>query len=699
MKNPNLASPDTFLEMRMPFTGSLCAQDAYFQFMVEQLSLIVFTLDAQGRFTYLNKAWQDSTGYDVAGSLDKHIGRFVHPDDYGQCAGHLQSDVPRCCFDAQFLTKDGQALWFEMHLQTCSDGHKLGSLVNVTARINAVHALQASKERFRLAAAASNDGIWDWNLLTDEIYFSPRLREMLGYTHDELKNCYASWYDRIHPDDLDNALISLMSCLGGRQNSYESVYRLKNKDGGWGWFLDRGAIIRDAEGKGLRITGSHADITKLKVLEDGLLEWQNHLNALFAVSPDGIVTFNSAGKISSASPSFLAMTGFSFEELMQLSECEFTTKMAAITLEEPAHASMGGLACQLLKMLPRQQSETDHLAKGPENSPLMAARHQQALLSHPPKPTGWPLSDAHQPNRQTNPETSYETRKKTGHAEPRIIRVTVCQLAHEPISKVMYFRDVTLESQVDKMKNDFFSAAAYELRTPLTSIYGYAELLLASTFDPKTHRDMLHNIKDQAAFMLTMVNNVLDMTKLESGDGKTFKFMAHPLEAVVREAVEEFMASVNYQDGDINIIDKHYWVSVNESGIEVDPADGDYWAYIDASQIKHAVSNIISNAFKYSPLGAEVSISLSQRNTDGQQEVGVRIKDNGVGMTVEQIRHIYERFWRGANTRHIAGTGLGMSLVKKIMDLHKGIIEINSTPHQGTEISLWFKQAPASRRH
>ena len=601
-----------------------------FQDMVEQLNEIVFMLNNEGCLAYLNPAWQHRTGFVVEESLGQPIRDFIHPDEVSRCADYFQSAANHCCFEARFLAKDGQDLWFEVSIKPVVDRQKvtgrMGTLVDVTGRVNAAKALKVSQERFSLAATASNDGIWDWNLLTDEVYFSPRWKEMLGYADDELENCYATWYDRIHPDDLEETITVLMACLGGKSDLYESVHRLKNKEGGWSWILDRGVVMRDASGRGLRMAGSHADITKLKRVEEELLARQSELKTIFSMSPDGIVTFNPAGEISSVSPSFLTMTGFTSEELMQLPESAFTAKMASLSPQGSSYGIDESRPFSLVQILRSNERQEKRL--------------QSPILDDP----------------------------------LRVFSVTVCQLAHETVSKVMYFRDVTLETQMDRMKSEFLSTAAHELRTPMSSVYGFTELLLNREFDKETTQEVLRNIYHQSASLVTMINDLLDLAKIEAGTGKAFKFVEQTLEAVARQAVAEFMVSGDDRDIHIGFTDKGYW------------------ARIDTDQIKRALTNIISNAFKYSPYGGDVSITLHRRrNAQDQEEVGVLVKDNGIGMTAEQVSHIYERFWRGSNTQHITGTGLGMSLVKEIMNFHQGTVEIASVPHQGTEIGLWFK--------
>lgn len=123
-------------------------------------------------------------------------------------------------------------------------------------------------ERLALVLQATNEGHWDWNLVTDEVYFSPRWKEMLGYRDDEIPNALDEWTRRVHPDDLPAVERSLQLYLEGQQPAYEIEHRLRHKDGGWRWICTRGTALRDGDGPASRIVGAHQDITDRKRAEE-----------------------------------------------------------------------------------------------------------------------------------------------------------------------------------------------------------------------------------------------------------------------------------------------------------------------------------------------------------------------------------------------------------------------------------------------
>ena len=147
----------------------------------------------------------------------------------------------------------------------------------VAVRKRAEDALRQSQQRFEAAVAGSSDGIWDWDLITNDIYFSPRWKYILGYEDGELANEYDAWITRLHPEDRDRVLGALQDYLTGRASIYEVEFRLQHKDGSYRWILARGAARRSASGKPYRMAGSHTDITARKQAEAQMAELNQQL--------------------------------------------------------------------------------------------------------------------------------------------------------------------------------------------------------------------------------------------------------------------------------------------------------------------------------------------------------------------------------------------------------------------------------------
>lgn len=131
--------------------------------------------------------------------------------------------------------------------------------------------LRESEERYMLAAQAANDGLWDWDLQTDSIYFSSRWKAMLGYEDHEVGNSPSDWLDKVHPDDLEQLQVALAAHLRGLTEHLEKEYRMLHRDGTYRWVLTRGLLVRNPEGVAYRVVGSQTDIDARKKAEEQLL--------------------------------------------------------------------------------------------------------------------------------------------------------------------------------------------------------------------------------------------------------------------------------------------------------------------------------------------------------------------------------------------------------------------------------------------
>ncbi len=153
------------------------------------------------------------------------------------------------------------------------------------------------KERMELALLGSNDGIWDWNILDNSVYFSPRWKEMLGYQDHELPNVLSTWESRLHPDDIEKTWADATKNINGETEYYENVHRLKHKDGHWVWIHDRGKVQYDEHGKATRMIGTHTDISEEKenqmklVHQAQMIQHQAHHDALTGL-PNRILFFD-----------------------------------------------------------------------------------------------------------------------------------------------------------------------------------------------------------------------------------------------------------------------------------------------------------------------------------------------------------------------------------------------------------------------
>jgi signal transduction histidine kinase len=260
-----------------------------------------------------------------------------------------------------------------------------------------------------------------------------------------------------------------------------------------------------------------------------------------------------------------------------------------------------------------------------------------------------------------------------------VLQVALREGRSEAISQVLYLRDITHETEVERIKSEFLSTAAHELRTPMASIYGFADLLMRRDLPQEKRLEVLGIIHRQTELMVSIINELLDLARIEARRGKDFVLETLDLAALVRDTARDFKPPGDRAEPEL--------LELEDTGAMVN---------VDRAKMAQALGNVLSNAYKYSPGGGAVRVRLREGHLPGRLHEpawGVSVEDYGIGMTPEQLARVSERFYRADTTGSIPGTGLGMSIVKEIIDLLGGGLELESAPGAGTHVTLWLPAA------
>ena len=171
-------------------------------------------------------------------------------------------------------------------------------------------------QRFEYALSGTGDGLWDWDLVTNDVYFSPAWKEMLGYSDSELPNEFSSWETRVHPDDLEIVKKAIQASHSSADTEYNILHRMRHKDGSWVWILDRGQTIFDADNKAVRMVGFHTDISTLKEQELKIEELSRLLRNTIDSVDNLIFVKDSDFKYIEFNEAFRKFTGLSRDEIL-----------------------------------------------------------------------------------------------------------------------------------------------------------------------------------------------------------------------------------------------------------------------------------------------------------------------------------------------------------------------------------------------
>ncbi|MDZ4360132.1 MAG: PAS domain-containing protein, partial [Variovorax sp.] len=268
-------------------TGGTLAQQALSQSeeqlrqITSQIPGMVFvvhvTPEGQRSYRYVSSGVRDIYGFDPEDLLRDPmlIARYRHPDDETQLEGdmHQISQGPvNLGGEFRIVLPDGQIKWvFRRSCTVSSDATgflRVGVLLDITERKAAEAALRENEALWKLALESAGDGVWDWDLVTGEEFFSSRIQAMFGFADGELANLVEALDSRTHPDDVAQMLVDRTAHFDGRAPVYRNEHRVRCKDGSWKWVLSRGMVIaRDDAGRPLRMVGTHTDITELKQAE------------------------------------------------------------------------------------------------------------------------------------------------------------------------------------------------------------------------------------------------------------------------------------------------------------------------------------------------------------------------------------------------------------------------------------------------
>ena len=362
------------------------------------------------------------------------------------------------------------------------------------------------------------------------------------------------------------------------------------------------------------------DAQARKAAQAQIQERTEQLNAVFEISPDGFVSFDQNFCVKFVNPAFRQMTGLGSAALEGMDENDFSAWLASLC--DPASRFTG------LRAL--RGTVQDKVAPAQETIEL----------------------------------------KDLGH---RILQVQLRLSESGTVSQILYVRDITHETEVEALKSEFLATAAHELRTPMASIYGFSEVLLTLGADAESQKEFLGIIHKQSRLMVDILNELLDLARIEARRGKDFKFTELTLQDLLADLIRAFQCPPG------------------RAPPELEAPKQSIILLADSGKLRQALLNVLSNAYKYSPDGGAVHILVElQQTSDQTQRVAIHISDHGMGMTADQSSKVFTRFYRADTSGRVPGTGLGMSITKEIVEHHKGSISVISAPGEGTQVSIFL---------
>ncbi|NEO35453.1 MAG: PAS domain S-box protein [Moorea sp. SIOASIH] len=538
----------------------------------------------------------------------------------------------------------------------------IGSSLLARAKVEHQHAeeeLGLSQERLQLALEGSGDGLWDWNITTGEVYYSPRWLEMLGYDVDELPGYLSSWEKLIHPEDKPLVRSLLNACLKNSSVLFACDHRVRTKSGQWKWIAIYGKVVaHDHKGNPKRMAGTHKDISDRKQAEEELRLSRERFRTLYENTPVMLHSIDSNGRLLSVSNYWLEKLGYERSEVIGRQSTDFLT-------ESPQYAQ--GV------FLPKC-FETEMCLDVPYQVICKNGEIIDVLLS------------------------AIAEQDELGQVV-RSLAVMVDVTARNRAEAALQHAKEAAEV-ANRAKSEFLANMSHELRTPLNGILGYTQILKKSkTMTPEELKGV-HIIHQCGSHLLTLINDILDLSKIEARKMELVPRNVH-FSSFLENLVDICCIRADQKD----IVFTYQPLSQLPNGI-----------YGDDKRLRQVLMNLLSNAIKFTDSGEvtfKVSVLESTQNDNppsppstrpfttevdnGQKElkkeqrtkIRFQVEDTGIGITPEQLETIFLPFEQVGNPfRKAEGTGLGLAITQKLLSMMNSSLEVRSQPGIGTV--FWF---------
>ncbi|PJJ54426.1 PAS domain-containing sensor histidine kinase [Hymenobacter chitinivorans] len=607
-------------------------RDEEMRTMTEALPLITYISDPQGQPLYMSPQWFAYTGHDP-NDPDPHAWeQAFHPEDIVR-PSFLEAAAQKNVWyqELRLRRHDGQYRWHLSRAVPALDaqGNVLrwfGSSTDIHEQKQIQASLRWSEERYELAALATDDAIWDWDLLTDELTWTPAIERVLGYTAAEMEAVVSWWGARIHPDDAERVLAGIHHAIDHGHTDWQDEYRFRRADGTYAQVFDRGHVARDAGGRAVRMIGAMQDVTQQRQAAAALSQREEEFTALANSMPQLAWMAHADGHIYWYNERWYAYTGTTLED------------MQGWDWQKVHHPDY------LADVL---ESWRAALATGEPWKDTFPLRSHDGEYR-------WFLSRA-QPIRNAQGAIVRWIGTNTDVTETQRVQQQLKQQNNEL-------------RRINEDLDNFVYTASHDLKQPINNMAGIFEELTRTAYfrDPDAIKLIamferaLHQIYDT-------IYNLSELVQVQK--------LRHelPTETVQLEALtREVLSSIGEQLANVRAI----------VTTDFDPAPAVEFV---RPNLQSVLYNLISNALKYATPKRTPRIHISSTRAD--DHVVIAVRDNGLGIDMERYgNQLFQMFRRFHD--HVAGSGMGLYLVNRIVQSYGGRIEVTSELGKGSTFRI-----------
>ena len=623
--------------------AALRESEAYFRSIFEGAGIGMAVAVPDIGFTIVNPAMSRFLGYTPKELLGIDIEAITWPPDR-EAQNELRDALNRGEIDAyqmekRYLRKDGAVVWGLLNLTATRDEHgavttTFGQVQNINARKEAEAALRESEARFRSIFEGAGIGM-AMSLPEPDgriVVANPAFEQLLGYGPGELVGLRIK--EISHTEDYARQEDSILRMRSGELDAYQFEKRFLRRDGGIVSSLLNATSVKDEQGNVTAVIGQVQDITARKEAEAALRASEARFRALIRNDPDVILILDEAMRVVYASPSSVSAFGARPEDIL------------------------GPILPNLRAVHPADRKHVIAL-RGIVDGDPGAAASIEARIRH--RDLGWRWFLITVANQLDDPGIGgyvFNLRDITERKQAALALQAAFETQQTAIAEL---------ERLNQSKSRFLSTISHEFRTPLTAIIGYSELLADQPSDPALVVEDAAVIHREASRLNRMVDDVLLVDRADAGH-LPLHIQPVDLNTLVRDVVETFRP----------LTGGHQIALALDSTLP--PIDGDH------DRLAQALTNLVSNAVKYSPDGGTITIATSR---DGDKTL-VSVHDKGIGIADGDLVRVFDRFERVETgiAGRIGGTGLGLSVVKEIVELHGGQIWAESELGIGSTFCL-----------
>jgi len=615
----------------------------------------LYRTNSQGEILLVNLAMLKMLGFQ---SFEELTARNIKEADYGpsydrqQFIDQIEKEGEVKDLEAIWICRDGKEIFVrESAKAICDSEGKIlyydGSVEDITEQKRAAEALHEIQHLFKTLALISPVGIFRTDPDGNTTYVNPKYLDLSGLSSEEAYGI--GWLNAVHPEDRGKLSEKWLNELKSKRES-SAEYRFLKPDGSIVWVI--GKAVPELIGNEVTgYIGTITEITERKRADEILRESEVRYKTLFSNAAEGILV----AKIETmqflyANPALCKMFGYTEEELMRLEVKDIHPK-----------ESVDHVLAEFGAQMRSEKTLASDLPCLRKDGTLFHAdiRYTSMVLD------GFKCNVGFFSDITDRRQAEMELLKHRDHLEELVNERT------EELNKAKKEAE-----EANKAKSEFLANMSHEIRTPMNAVLGYTELLGSMLVD-QTQKDYINSIKSSGRSLITLINDILDLSKIEAG---------------------KLNLECDYIDTNsfFSEFERIFSLKVSEKGVKfiLDITSGTpAGIYIDEARVRQIVFNLIGNAIKFTSEGKIVLkvftenpqvVNYSKEKSEELIDLIIEVKDTGIGISKELQEAIFEPFAQGRDNKHYRGTGLGLTITRRLTALMDGTIHVQSKPGKGS---------------